>query len=102
MQQHPSGAGDKPSTKLNSPSFVNEKGTVMSEEEARMASAVAVPAWLQAMTEELNGIAGSLEILSTYAYRKGMDENLFTPDDVKNLEDIMATRDEDESESEPK
>lgn len=57
----------------------------MSEEEvgkAYLESMIMLPTVLQALLEQLSDCAASLSVLSLYFEKKGLNENLFTPEEL--------------------
>jgi hypothetical protein len=59
----------------------------MDMQEAYVRSVVAIPAMLQAMTEMLNEIAGSLDVLAIYCEKKGVAEGILSNEDLDGGED---------------
>lgn len=74
--------------RLKTPSHVSQQD--LSPEAAYVAAVTSLPRLihegnqiLRGVVEELNGIHDKLDVLSLYAERKGLDEKLFSPEDLE-------------------
>ena len=97
--QAPKKSDGEQSKLLTSPDFVNEAGDLLSVAQAQQNSWVVVSESLNSCAVELGIVSRSLEIISTYFYRKGLEDNVFHPDDLEYLaEKIEDCKDDSEPE----
>jgi len=82
-----------PKLKIPDGALVDENGSIVTLEQALYNSLIALPAILE-------DIAGSLDIISTYTYKKGMEESLFDPEEINVLKEIIEGKQQESGENE--